>query len=116
MNPFDYSLCRDTVTLYRRSGNTVTRQVVEHCHLHTRQVLHTDAAGKSMEKTFLLIIPGQADLAPEDRVYRGIGPETVQWESFTPVRIPALYEISYVMPCYWNGAICHMQAGHKEGL
>ena len=116
MNPLDYSLCQQTVTLYRRNGSGATRQVVENCHLQTRQRLRTDTAGKSMEKEFLLIIPGFADIAPGDRVYAGTGPEGVLWEDFTPANIPELYEISYVRPCFWQGDICHVQAGHREGL
>ena len=33
MNPLDYSLCNQTVTLYQKEGNEVKRQVLTDCHL-----------------------------------------------------------------------------------
>lgn len=116
MNPFDYSLCRMTVTLYRNGADGVQRQILENCHLRATQATDTDAAGKSRLKPFLLIIPGEAEVLPGDRAYDGIGPDTVRWEDFLPVLIPRLYEVSFVTPVLWDGTLCHIQAGHKEGL
>lgn len=114
MNPLDYSLCSQTVTIYRKRADEILRQVAENCHLASKTVRNTENLGKSMAKKFLLIIPGEADLQPGDRVYEGIGPEEVQWETFLPVRVAQLYEVSYVKPCYWEGEIAHWEAGHKK--
>ena len=118
MNPLDYSLCVQTVTVYRNVDGKVCRQVAENCCLSRQTAVPTEQYGKSMEKKFLLIIPGEEmPLLPGDRVFDGIGPETVDWETFVPASVPALYEVSFARPCYWDGEITHWEAGHgKEAL
>lgn len=111
MNPLDYSLCSQTVTVYRKTGS---RQVVDHCHLSGRLSTPTERYGKSKEKTFLLIIPGDFPLQPGDRIYAGIGPEEVDWQTFLPALIPELFEVSFAKPCFWEGEIVHWEAGNKK--
>lgn len=115
MNPLDYSLCSQTVTVYRKTGGEISRQVAENCHLSGSVSTPTQSYGKSMEKKFLLIIPGNAlPLLPGDRVFDGIGPEAVDWDSFVPAAVTKLYEVSFVKPCFWDGEIVHWEAGHKK--
>lgn len=114
MNPLDYSLCDETVTVYRRMGEGITRQVVEHARLIRQTSTPTESYGKSMEKKFLLIIPGDFSLRPGDRIFAGIGPETVAWEDFMPACVEELYEISFVKPCYWDGELVHWEAGNRK--
>ena len=114
MNPLDYSLCSQTVTIYRNTEEGITRQVAENCHLSGSTHTPAETYGKSLEKRFRLIIPGDFPLLPADRIFAGIGPENVEWESFIPARIPELYEISFVKPCFWEGEITHWEAGHKK--
>lgn len=111
--PLDYSLCNQTVTLYRRRGDTVTRQVVENAYYAYRLRQVSDQLGTRQETAFQLIIPGLADVQPGDRVYDGIGPETVDWHSFVPVCVAGLAQVEYAQPCYWQGAVCHTQAGRR---
>ena len=117
MNPFDYSLCRQTVTVYRQTDGEVRRQVVENCCLHHSCGAATEKYGKSRWKKFLLIIPGDVPLEPGDRIFQGIGPQEVQWQSFVPGLVPGVYEVGYAKPCCWDGAVVHWEAGSgKENL
>lgn len=111
----DYSLCSQTVTVYRRSGGEISRQVAENCYLSRQLSTPAVSYGKSMEKKFLLIIPGDAlPLQPGDRIFDGIGPERVDWSSFVPAAIPQLYEAAFVKPCCWEGQIVHWEAGNRK--
>lgn len=110
MNPFDYSLCDQTVTVYRGQQ----RQVAENCHLSRQISTPTENYGKSEEKKFLLIIPGDFPLQPGDRIYDGIGPTEVDWDTFIPALVPELYEVSFAKPCFWDGEVTHWEAGNRK--
>ena len=110
MNPFDYSLCDQTVTVYRGQW----RQVAENCHLSRQLSTPTENYGKSEEKKFLLIIPGDFPLQPGDRIYDGIGPTEVDWNTFIPALVPELYEVSFAKPCFWDGEVAHWEAGNRR--
>ena len=113
MNPFDYSLCDQTVTIYRKD----TRQVISNACLQTKVSTPQESYGKSLEKTFRLIIPGDRPVYCGDRIYAGIGPETPDWHSFVPASVPMLYEVSTAKPCFWEGEITHWEAeSRKEHL
>ena len=111
MNPLDYSLCDQTVTLYRMDQGKLRRRVVTNSYFQPRQTQKRDLYGKSRHKEFLLIIPGQMDLRFGDRVVAGMGPEEVQWETFLPGFTDGVYEVDFVQPCFWEGQLCHTQAG-----
>ena len=114
MNPLDYSLCNQTVTLYRKEGNGVKRQVLTDCHLSASVSTPTERYGKSLEKKFRLIIPGDRPVYCGDRIYAGIGPEVADWHSFVPAAVPMLYEVSTAKPCYWEGEITHWEVGNRK--
>ncbi len=114
MHPVNYSLCDRTVTVYHREGSTVTRTVAEGCYYVWQDCLVAESWGDRPVRKFLLILPG----APQrvfagDRIYDGIGPEEVDWDSFCPARVPGLSEAAYATPWYWEGQICHTEAGRK---
>lgn len=111
--PLDYSLCDQTVTLYRSNGNAVTRQVVEGAFYRWQDRGADYKWGASPRRSFLLILPGDVDIAPGDRVIDGIGPEQVSWLSFTPATVDTLSEVDYVTTHYWEGRVCHREAGRK---
>ena len=113
MNPFDYSLCNQTVTIYRKAGEKITRKTVNG-FLSVKMAMPTESYGKSLEKTFQLIIPGDFEIFPGDRVFAGIGPETLDWKTFIPASIPELYEVSFAKPCYWEGEPVHWEAGNRK--
>jgi len=117
VSPLDYSLCDQTVTVYRRNGEGIARYVVECCYFSRQTATSTEHYGKSRLKPFLLIIPGDAmPLQPGDRIFAGIGPEKVDWQAFVPAAVPELYEVSFAKPCFWEGAVIHWEAGAERRL
>lgn len=111
MNPLDYSLCRQTVTVYRKDG---TRQVLKNVYYQWEDRLYREETGNRWERTFLLIVPGQAQAVfAGDRIYPGIGPEEIRWNSFLPVNTPGLSEADYARLCFWDAVPCHTEAGRR---
>ena len=111
MNPLDYSLCDQTVTFYRKSGEKIQRKVADNCHLSCKYRTATESYGKSMEKKFLLIIPGNTEVRTGDRIYAGTGPKDVDWQSFVPANVPGLSVLQWVKTYYWENEPCHTEAG-----
>ncbi len=105
------SLLKQTVTVYRADG---TRRVLEHCQLCVKKALKTDHLGTENRDRFTLIVRGQHDLRPGDRLMEGMGPETVDWAAFLPEK-GNVYRIDYVQPFFWNGQVSHMEAGGGYG-
>lgn len=115
MNPLNYSLCQQTVTVYQKKGEEISRQVAQTCYFSQSVSTPTQSYGKSKEKKFLLIIPGEEiPLQPGDRIFTGIGPETVDWQVFLPACIPEVFEVSFAKPCYWEGTLTHWEAGNRK--
>lgn len=114
MNPFDYSLCDQPVTCYRQEAGEYTRRVIPRAYLSARVSTPTESYGKSRTKEFLLIIPGDVPIRPGDRIFRGIGPETVDWQQFVSDLVPQLYTVSFSKPCCWDGAVVHWEAGNRK--
>ena len=114
--PLDYSMCCQTVTVYRKQGQSILRQVIHNCFLQWEEAMSYDSLGKCKERKFLLIQPGKEQLIfPGDRVLEGIGPEVTeaQWDLFLPVRVPGLGETEYAKGYHWQGVFCHTEAGRK---
>lgn len=109
-----YPLCDQTVTLYRQEQGVARRFVVEGCfYRHQEEMTETDS-GLRLERKCLLVVPGEKFLPRVgDRVFAGIGPEEVDWDSFLPVFVETLTELNYVAPQHWMGAVCHIEAGRK---
>lgn len=102
-----------TVTLYRKKPEGIKRQVLEGC-FYSWQVRQTQQPhGVRQQTDFLLVIPGACDIRPGDRVFDGIGPEEVDWESFLPVSVTGLSQVAYVTPCYFGSVLCHTEAGRR---
>lgn len=103
-----------TVSLYRKDA-AVRRLVLDGCHYEWRVEQVTDEWGTRQETKCLLLLPGEADVRPGDRVYDGIGPEAaeVDWAAFLPVRVPGLAELEYVQPRKRNGEVVHTEAGRR---
>ena len=101
--PLDYSLCRDTVTVYHREG--LTRRVLEKVHLEETQRNTVDVGRVQAEENFLLIIPGEGTVVPSDRVVRGVGPEIAAWADTA-----GFATVESVKQCRFRGQVCHTEA------
>ena len=111
----DYSLCDQTVTVYRMENGQLQRLVVEGCYYDFEDSLTIDAKGCRPERRFVLIMPGSCQrVFPGDRIYPGVGPEQVDWHSFVPATVPGLGVAQYTRACWWGGDICHVEAGKKS--
>lgn len=104
-----YPMCDQTVTLYRKEAEGVSRQVLEGCFYRYEDVVTEDRFARK----FLLIHPGAVEIRPGDRVLDGIGPEQVVWEKFLPICVPGLSQVEYAAPWYVDGRIVHWEAGRK---
>ena len=117
MNPLDYSLCRETVTVYRREKEGIFRQVLENCFVTWEEQTVTDVYGTRKGVEFLVIHPGDTQqIFPGDRVYLGVGPElkSEQWGVFLPAAVPGVGQVSYVRTYRWGGKLCHTEAGSRH--
>ena len=112
-NPLDYSLCCQTVTLYRKTKEGISRFVLPQCSYSYQPVLEKGVLGEEYQVKFTLIVPGTVQILPGDRVMAGEGPQVTMadWPSFIPVCVPSLAEVAYVKPCFWDGRQCHTEAG-----
>lgn len=114
--PISYHLCDRTVTIYRLQQDTVTRYVADNCYFSYQDQMSADTLGRRVERPFLLIMPGDTQrVFPGDRVYEGIGPEisAQNWREFIPAKVEKVCEVAYVIPYYWQGTLCHVEAGRK---
>lgn len=114
--PIDYSkLCKQTVTVYHKDGNTYTRSVHKRAFLDFRKNLTVDKTGSRESNSFLLVIPGDVQAVfVEDKVLLGEGPEIgsrEDWAALVPVKVPGLVVVSYADPKYWGDKLVHTEAG-----
>ena len=114
--PIDYSkLCRQTVTVYHRTPNGITRTVHKRAFLDHKKTHSVEKTGSKEANSFLLVIPGASvPVAVGDKVLAGEGPEIATreaWAAFIPAKVPGLVVVKYVDPKYWHGSIVHMEAG-----
>ena len=113
--PVKYSLCDQTVTVYHKEGDTITRTVHTRAFLDFRKTQTTDKTGSREANSFLLVIPGASQAVfVGDKVLLGEGPEIAtakDWAAFVPVKVPGLVVVDYVDPKYWRGQIVHTEAG-----
>lgn len=114
--PFDYSLCCQTVTVYRSTPTGIVRTVLPECLLQWQEEERFDLTGRRRERKFLLVQPGEEQLVfAGDRVYDGIGPKAneVDWDVFVPELVAGLGQVEYAAPYAWQGVFCHTEAGRK---
>lgn len=110
--PLDYSLCCQTVTLYRLEDGQLVRRQIPGCGLWQQKERKNTPSGEQLQEVSLLIVPWeQEQLLPGDRVYDGIGPQITlqQWPSFVPAAYPGLTRISRVRRCSFFGEFCHWE-------
>lgn len=111
-SPLDYSLCDQAVTVYRRKKDgSVARAVHPRAFLDIKKVRNVERTGSSDAMSFLLVVPGDADIREGDRVLRGEGPEEVEWASLIPSKVRGLCVVRWADPKYREGGISHIEAG-----
>jgi hypothetical protein len=115
----DYSLCQQTVTIYRKTGDGVSREVVYPAFLDFKKTETVDRTGSSEANSFLLVIPGgSVPVAVGDKVVDGVGEDVPDgdslgwWRNFIPTKRPfQIGVVSTVDVKRWHGEICHVEAG-----
>jgi len=105
--PFPKTLCDRVVTLYRPREDGIHRQETA-AFYHYKDVWEQDR----FRREFLLVLPEDIPLQPGDRIFDGIGPETVVWESFLPVAVPGLSQIRTAEAYCHKGSFHHWEATH----
>lgn len=115
--PLNYALCNQTVTVYRANHNgefSCTKTVYNDAFLDFKKVVSVNKTGSKEVNSFLLVIKGNADLKPKDKVLLGEGEDIKtreEWAKFIPSNRAGLVVIETVDPKYYNGEICHVEAG-----
>lgn len=104
MSALNYSLCTQTVTVYRKNKDSITRQVFSGCGYFPKTVLETEDTGHRKRTDFLLIVPGDREILPDDRVLPGEGPIFTRWAELYDVPL-----IGSVKTFYWKDAVCHRE-------
>ena len=132
--PVDYSLCNRTVTLYHAVQGDLfscNRVVFKGAFLDVKRVQTVDKTGSRETSSFLLVLPsgwgdrpvwkpvampGDAVFSLEsgDKVLLGEGPEITDrtaWAGFIPAKVESLVVVRDVDVKYWDGKVCHVEAG-----
>lgn len=113
-NPVNYSMCRQTVTVYHKEGDTVSRTVHRRAFLDFRKNLTVDKTGSREANAFLLVIPGAEQMVfVGDKVLLGEGRAVSreEWAAFIPAKVPGLCVVKYADPKYWGTQFVHVEAG-----
>ncbi len=118
--PLNYALCNQTVTVYRANFDgefSCTKTVYDKkAFLDFKKVQNVDKTGSKESNSFLLVIRGDADLKPKDKVLLGVGENITtreEWTKFIPSNRAGLVVVETVDPKYYNGKICHVEASGR---
>lgn len=113
--PVDYRLCKQTVTVYHKEGDGITRTVHKQAFMDFRKNETVDKTGSKESNAFLLVIPcAQQAVFVGDKVLLGEGPEVgsvAEWAALIPVTTPGLCVVKYSDPKYWGTQLVHVEAG-----
>ena len=113
--PLDYRMCRQTVTVYHKDGDTITRTVHTNAFFDFKKTRNVEKTGSREANSFLLVIPGNTQAVfVGDKVLKGIGREVStreEWASFIPSKVPGLAVVSYADPKFWGEQLVHTEAG-----
>ena len=113
--PVDYRFCNQTVTVYHKEKDTITRTVYTRAFLDWKKTQTVDKTGSKEANSFLLVIPGaKQTVFVGDKVYDGIGPkisDRTAWAEFIPAKVPGVVVVSYADAKKWEGAVVHTEAG-----
>jgi hypothetical protein len=111
----DYSkLFKQTVTVYRKEGDKITRSVHKNAFFEFKKTQNVDKTARKEANSFLLVIPGSVQsVFVGDKVFEGTGPDVdaAEWSAFNPKEVPNLVVVSYADPKKFNGVLVHTEAG-----
>lgn len=114
-HPMDYSkLFKQTVTVYRKEGDKITRSVHKNAFFEFKKTQNVDKTARKEANSFLLVIPGSVQsVFVGDKVFEGTGPDVAaaEWSAFNPKEVPNLVVVSYADPKKFNGVLVHTEAG-----
>lgn len=109
-----YPLCTQTVTVYHREDSKITRSIYDRAFLDFKKVKSVDKTGSKDVMSFLLVVVGDVDIHAGDKVILGEGSDIstdAEWRDFIPTKTPGVCVVSYVDKKYFNGKVCHVEAG-----
>lgn len=113
--PVDYRMCRQTVTVYHKEGDSFTTTVHEKAFLDFRKNQTVDKTGSREANAFLLVIPCEEQVVfVGDKVLLGAGMEVTtqaEWNALIPATTPGLCVVKYADPKYWGTQMVHVEAG-----
>lgn len=113
--PVDYRMCKQTVTVYHKDGDTYSRTVHEKAFLDFRKNETVNKTGSREANSFLLVIPCDTQTVfVGDKVLLGKGPEVSTreaWAKLIPATTPDLVVVKYADPKYWGTQMVHVEAG-----
>lgn len=113
--PVDYRMCKQTVTVYHKDGESYMRTIHDRAFLDFRKNQTVDKTGSKESNSFLLVIPGDAQTVfVGDKVMLGEGPEITtreDWAALIPSTTLGLVVVKYVDPKYWGTQLVHTEAG-----
>lgn len=112
-NPLTYKQCTQTVTVYHKDGQTVTRQVFDRAYMDFRKVQTIDKTGSKDASSFLLVIPTNTPVVfVGDKAIMGEGPEVPasEWAKFIPANVPGLVVVDAVDSKYYGMELVHQEA------
>ena len=105
--PLDYSLCNQTVTVYRRAS--LAREVLEGVYFEYADHREENSGVVGRSRSFLLIIPGARAIEPGDMVLEGIGPALTRWEDLQLGSYGRSCQVAAVQQRYYKGRVCHLE-------
>lgn len=113
--PLNYSRCNQTVTVYRANfegGFSCDKKVYKNAFLDFKKIHSVNKTGSKESHSFLLVIPGNADLKPKDKVLLGEGKDITtreEWTEFIPSKQEGLVVVESVDYKFWQGEVCHVE-------
>ena len=104
-----YSLCNQTVTVYRKDGQRIVRTVLPKVFLDRKVRRKVDRVGDRHQAEFLLVVPGETQsVFVGDKVVPGEGPELSCGEFDT---LTGCCCVKWAGQKFWNGKAVHTEAG-----
>lgn len=92
----------DTVTIYRKTGYQVEREVCNNCRFEVKVESKPNILGEGQKHRCFLAVPADVQVQPGDFVVAGVGGEEIPADAI---------RLSYAKPCYHQGQLHHTEAG-----